>query len=77
MFPTLRRFTYDTISHSPDALKYLIRLVGVDRIMVGSDFCFDMGYERPRDIVTKSLGLKAADQARILRTNAARLLGLK
>jgi aminocarboxymuconate-semialdehyde decarboxylase len=72
----LRRFTYDTISHSPEALRYLIGLVGADRVMIGSDFCFDMGYERPRDIVTKRLGLKAADQARILRGNAARLLGL-
>ena len=73
----LRRFTYDTISHSPEALKYLIRLVGVDRVLVGSDYCFDMGYDRPRDIATKSLGLTRADQAKILRTNAARLLGLK
>jgi aminocarboxymuconate-semialdehyde decarboxylase len=72
----LRRFTYDTISHSPEALRYLISLVGADRVMIGSDFCFDMGYERPRDIVTKRLGLKAADQARILRGTAARLLGL-
>ncbi|MGH2394937.1 MAG: amidohydrolase family protein, partial [Candidatus Limnocylindria bacterium] len=72
----LRRFTYDTISHSPEALRYLIGLVGADRVMIGSDFCFDMGYERPRDIVTKRLGLKAADQARILRGTAARLLGL-
>jgi aminocarboxymuconate-semialdehyde decarboxylase len=72
----LRRFTYDTISHSAEALRYLISLVGADRVMVGSDFCFDMGYERPRDIVTKRLGLKAADQQRILRGTAARLLGL-
>jgi aminocarboxymuconate-semialdehyde decarboxylase len=72
----LRRFTYDTISHSPEALGWLIRTVGADRVMVGSDFCFDMGYERPRDIVTKRLRLKRADQVRILRDNAARLLGL-
>jgi aminocarboxymuconate-semialdehyde decarboxylase len=72
----LRRFTYDTLSHSPEALRYLINLVGADRVMLGSDYCFDMGYERPRDIVTKRLGLKVADQARILRGNAARLLGL-
>ncbi|HEU5321161.1 MAG TPA: amidohydrolase family protein, partial [Methylomirabilota bacterium] len=72
----LRRFTYDTISHSPEALRYLIDLVGADRVMLGSDFCFDMGYERPRDIVTKRLRLKAADQARIIRGNAARLLAL-
>jgi aminocarboxymuconate-semialdehyde decarboxylase len=72
----LRRFTYDTITHSPHLLKFLIDTVGADRVMLGSDFCFDMGYDRPRDIVTKRLRLRAADQARILRGNAARLLGL-
>lgn len=72
----LRRFTYDTISHSPETLRFLVATVGADRVMLGSDFCFDMGYERPRDIVTRGLGLKAADQARILRSNAARLLRL-
>ncbi|MBI4637367.1 MAG: amidohydrolase, partial [Candidatus Rokubacteria bacterium] len=40
----LRRFTYDTISHSAEALQYLIATVGADRVMLGSDFCFDMGY---------------------------------
>lgn len=72
----LRRFTYDTISHSPRALRFLVDLVGADRIMLGSDFCFDMGYDRPREMVRR-LGLKAADEARILRGTAARLLGLR
>jgi aminocarboxymuconate-semialdehyde decarboxylase len=72
----LRRFTYDTISHAPEPLRYLIDLVGADRVMIGSDYCFDMGYDRPRDMITKRLRLKAADQARILRGNAAKLLGL-
>ncbi len=43
----LRRFYYDTISHMDDALSYLIGLVGPERVMVGSDHCFDMGLERP------------------------------
>jgi len=72
----LRRFTYDTISHSPEALRWLIATVGVERVMLGSDFCFDMGYERPRDIIVKQLGLKRPDQSRILGGNAARLLRL-
>lgn len=72
----LRRFTYDTISHSPELLQFLVATVGADRVMLGSDFCFDMGYDRPRDFVTRRLRLKAADQARIVRGNAARLLGL-
>jgi aminocarboxymuconate-semialdehyde decarboxylase len=72
----LRRFTYDTISHDPGALTYLIATMGADRVMVGSDFCFDMGYERPRDIVLKSRRLTRQDRERILRGNAARLLRL-
>ena len=72
----LRRFTYDTISHHPGALDYLIRTVGADRVMLGSDYCFDMGYERPRDIVERQLRLGAADRRRILGGTAARLLRL-
>ena len=72
----LRRFTYDTISHAPESLNYLIKLVGADRVMVGSDYCFDMGYERPVQVVTRLWGLTRADRAKILGGNAARLLRL-
>jgi aminocarboxymuconate-semialdehyde decarboxylase len=72
----LRRFTYDTISHAPESMRYLINLVGADRVMLGSDYCFDMGPARPREIVDKQLRLGAGDRARILSGNARRLLGL-
>jgi aminocarboxymuconate-semialdehyde decarboxylase len=72
----LRRFTYDTISHAPESMRYLVDLVGADRVMLGSDYCFDMGPARPREIVDKQLRLSAADRARILSGNARRLLGL-
>ena len=72
----LRRFTYDTISHAPESLRYLIGLVGADRVMIGSDYCFDMGYERPVDIVSKWTKLSKADKDRILGGNAAKLLGI-
>ena len=72
----LRRFTYDTISHAPESLRYLIDLVGADRVMLGSDYCFDMGYERPVEAVT-ALKLSRADEEKILGGNAKRLLRLK
>jgi aminocarboxymuconate-semialdehyde decarboxylase len=72
----LRRFTYDTISHSAEALRYLIALVGADRVMLGSDYCFDMGYERPVGVITRLRGLSRLDQARILGGNANRVLRL-
>ena len=72
----LRRFYYDTITHAAPALKYLINLVGPDRVVLGSDFCFDMSYERPVEIVTGHAGLSEDDQALILGGNAKRLLGI-
>jgi aminocarboxymuconate-semialdehyde decarboxylase len=73
----LRRFVYDTISHAAASLRYLIDLVGADRVMVGSDYCFDMGYERPVEVVTRLPGLSRADQAQILGRTAARLLAIR
>jgi len=71
----LRRFTYDTISHSPEALRYLISLVGADRVMIGSDYCFDMGYERPVHWLD-ALKLSKTDHGKILGGTASRLLRL-
>ncbi|HKW90906.1 MAG TPA: amidohydrolase family protein, partial [Methylomirabilota bacterium] len=74
----LRRFTYDTISHDPGALRYLINTVGADQVMLGTDFCFDMGYEKPVDVIRdNAVKLSRADQARVIRENAARLLRLR
>ena len=70
----LRRFFYDTISHDPGTLIYLIRLVGAQRVMLGSDYCFEIGYNRPVEVVTRLASLSRADQGRILGANAARLL---
>ena len=72
----LRRFYYDTIAHSDDALAYLIRKVGPDRVMLGSDYCFDMGYERPVEVVEQQGQLAPAEQNLIFSGNAARLLKL-
>ena len=71
----LRRFTYDTISHSQPILRWLISFLGADRIVVGSDYCFDMGYEQPAEVV-RQLDLPAEQRAMILGGTAARLLGL-
>jgi aminocarboxymuconate-semialdehyde decarboxylase len=71
-----RRFYYDTISHMDEARSYLIGLVGPERVMVGSDYCFDMGLERPVDLVTGQASLAETDKALILGDKARRLLGL-
>ncbi len=72
----IRRFHYDTVSHSPETLAFLVDLVGADRVMLGSDYCFDMGYERPVEVVTGHPAIDEAAAARILGGNAKTLLKL-
>jgi aminocarboxymuconate-semialdehyde decarboxylase len=73
----LKRFTYDTITYSEEQLEDLVRLVGAERIMVGSDYCFDIAYEEPVKFVQGVKSLTAAQKQQILWDNAARLLKLQ
>jgi aminocarboxymuconate-semialdehyde decarboxylase len=70
----LRRFHYDTIAHSDSILMNLIRQVGADRVVMGSDCPADMGYTRPVDVVERLRELSANERDVILSGNAARLL---
>jgi len=72
----LRRFAYDTIAHNDEILMNLVRMVGADRVVMGSDYCFDMGPEQPVEVVERLGRLGQADRDLILGTNAARMLGL-
>ena len=38
----LRRFVFDTVTHAPAALRFLVDLVGADRVAFGTDLPFDM-----------------------------------
>jgi len=72
----LRRFYYDTIGYSDDVLEYLVRVIGADRVLMGSDYCFPIAYERPVENVTAHPRLDAAAKRAITEANARALLGL-
>jgi len=71
----LRRFHYDTLVQFPPALAYLVKAVGADRVLLGSDHPFWLGDPEPLRVVREA-GLPAAAQAAILGDNAARLFHL-
>jgi aminocarboxymuconate-semialdehyde decarboxylase len=71
----LRRFTYDTIVHSKPIMEFLIAEVGADRIMIGSDYCADMGYERPVQFLDE-ISLTSAGRRMILGGTARGILKL-
>ena len=72
----LRRFTYDTIAHDDTIAMNLVRQVGADRVLLGSDYCFDMGLDQPVKTVERWKGLKPAERELILGKTAAKLLKL-
>jgi len=70
----LRRFHYDTVCHSDAVFEFLVRLVGADRIVLGSDYCFDMADDHPVETVRRVASLDTTARTAILGGTAARLL---
>ncbi len=71
---SLGRVYYDTILHSDAALKFLVDSVGVSKVLLGSDYPFDMGfYDGVRQV--RSLSIPKSDQELILGGTAKALLG--
>ena len=68
----LRRIWFDSLVYTPAALRALVDAVGADRVLLGSDYPFDMGVTDPVDRL-EAAGLDAATVAGIAGGNAARL----
>lgn len=71
----IRRFHYDTITYYPETLRFLISLVGIDRVVVGTDNFAIMDVDKPSALV-EEMNLSASDRALILEGNAKRLFRL-
>ena len=58
-------------------LKHLVNLWGADRVVIGTDYPYDMGCYKPVDFVERAKGLTRAQKDAIIGGNAANLLKLK
>lgn len=56
-----RGLYYDTVLHSPRAIAALISLVGVDRVVLGSDYPFEMGDLDPLTTLRATPGVGQAE----------------
>jgi len=72
----LKKFFYDTVNFDPKAIRLAIDFAGVGQILAGSDYPHQIGSIPKMFSSIRSLGLPAADEARILGGNAAQLLGV-
>jgi aminocarboxymuconate-semialdehyde decarboxylase len=72
----LKQLYYDSIVFTPEALKTLIAEVGVDHVMMGTDYPFPWTSTSVNHIVNTP-GLSDSDKTAMLGDTAARLLGIK
>jgi aminocarboxymuconate-semialdehyde decarboxylase len=69
------RFLFDTVTHDPALLRALVDAVGAERVLLGSDYPFDMADPHPVQTV-RAAGLGQEAQDALLFGNAERVLGL-
>ncbi|MFF5536616.1 amidohydrolase family protein [Streptomyces cinerochromogenes] len=69
----LKRLYFDSLVHDPHVLRELVRATGAERVLLGSDFPFDMGTEDPVGAL-RAAGLPDADFHAVRGGNASALL---
>ena len=72
----LRRFYYDCLTHSEPALRMLIDTVGVDRVVLGTDWPANMRIDWPVSWVMGLPSLTQDEKEAILWKNLEKLLGI-
>jgi aminocarboxymuconate-semialdehyde decarboxylase len=73
----LSRLYYDTCTLSTDSNRFVIQTMGVDQVVFGTDYPFDIGDPEGRRSVPVIDSLPAPDRAKIYKDNAAALLARK
>ena len=72
----LRRFYYDSIVYTEEALRFLIDTVGVDRVVFGSDWPYDMAQDWPVSWILSLENITQDEKDAILWKNLEALLGI-
>jgi aminocarboxymuconate-semialdehyde decarboxylase len=72
----LGKFYLDSLVHDADALRHLLRLVGPDRVALGTDYPFPLGEAEPGRLIESLTELAPAVKQRLLTGTALEFLGL-
>jgi aminocarboxymuconate-semialdehyde decarboxylase len=67
-----RDMAYDSIVHSPQALRFLIDVAGIDNVLLGTDYSFPPADMEPLALLA-SAGLSAAETDAIADANPRRV----
>ena len=70
----LRRLYYDTVTHDPDVIAFLVAFAGAHHVLLGSDYPFEMGDAEPLSTLRRVPGLDDRARDAIASGNVQRLL---
>jgi aminocarboxymuconate-semialdehyde decarboxylase len=73
----LGKFWIDSLVHDPDVLNYNVKLMGEDRVILGSDYPFPLGEHHPGKLVESMSGWEDTRKDKILWRNGLDFLGVK
>ncbi|MEE9253531.1 MAG: amidohydrolase family protein [Pseudomonadales bacterium] len=72
----LKQIWFDSLVYTPQGLEHLVHEVGASQVVIGTDYPFDMGVERPLEQIAAA-DLSEADRERIRSENAMQLLRIE
>jgi aminocarboxymuconate-semialdehyde decarboxylase len=72
----VERFCVDAAVFSADALALLVKVMGEDRVMLGSDYPFPLGEQQVGSLVRSHPALPSRVREKLLHANARRFFGL-
>ena len=72
----LHQLYFDTLVYSTENLRHLIATVGADRLVIGTDFPFNMSKKDAVDHLLSVADVSPQDQEAMLGSTAAKLLGI-
>ncbi|MGQ4615834.1 amidohydrolase family protein [Nocardia sp. R7R-8] len=71
------RFSVDSVVFQPESLRLLVDTLGVEQVMVGSDYPYPLGERPVADVVRRSAFLDDHERELVSRVNAEKFLGLQ
>jgi len=71
------QFHFDSITHDPRALRFLIEWAGAERVVLGSDFPFDMADPNPVETLEQALPDYGEMKDQVMGDNARRIYGFR
>ena len=72
----VRRFYVDSLVHDAAALRYLVEVMGVDRVALGSDYPFPLGEAEPGALIETVESFTDDDRRQLLGGTAKEFLAL-